>query len=135
MKNIYTSFNLGQVLAQAMATTIVEGPRHITWEFNPGKCILPEGMVEGDIVIVNPVGHYKDDDCEVEVVEVQFQNNLFTHQSNGQTLLHITLNATGCSPFEAGQRANTGYTKYPKEVLSFQGIASIFRAPDKPQEV
>ena len=93
----------------------MEDGSHVTWDFNPGKCELPEGIKEGDEVVVVYHGKYHDDDVDADVVSV-FVNGSCRHplqyQPNSGYRLHITREVrNGFSPVIAGQRIKeNGFT-------------------------
>ncbi len=103
--------------------------KHITWEFNPGKCKLPEGLEEGEEVAVKVVGEYKDAEISALQVEVVAGERVLTHQSSG-TPLHITLEARGVAPVQSGIRiAEFGATSI--EPYKIKAKAGFFKAPPR----
>ena len=112
--NIYSGFFLGD-------------GSHITWEFNPSKCSLPEGVKDGEAVTVIVVGKYEDDEgFKADIVEVITNDGkTLTKQGNG-TPLHITRRVPkGGSPVESGLRArDRGWVKVRGAVVG--AIAGYF---------
>jgi len=86
----------------------LEDGTHCTWEFNPGKCELPQGISEGDEVTLLRVGKYSDEDVECLIVRLVLPgsvNGKIQKQPSG-TLLHITTRCeNGVKPVESGLRA------------------------------
>jgi hypothetical protein len=111
----------------------LDNNEHITWEFAPGKCSLPEGVGSGDEVEFNMVGFYKDSQVHCTIVEVYVGGECYTHQPGG-TLLHITHRSDGVPPVEAGTRATkNGYEPFLDDTagLEYPAIAGYFEVPDK----
>jgi len=77
---------------------------HVTWEFLPGHCTLPQNVEDGELCSVVKIGEYKDDEVYADIVVVVTQKGeKLTHQPNG-TILHITRESK-VPPVEAGLRA------------------------------
>ena len=75
---------------------------HMTWDFNPGKCRLPNGVIEDQESKVKIIGEYSDKDCSCYIVTWED----VTHQPHSITLLHLTTSTSnGVTPYELGQRA------------------------------
>ena len=105
--------------------------RHITWEFNPGKCGLPESVEEGDKVKVVGVGEYIDYEIYAIQVEVILADGkVLTHQPNG-TPLHITIKAKGVPPVESGLRIKK-FGATPIKPYTIEATAGFFKAPPRP---
>ncbi len=103
--------------------------KHITWEFNPGNCSLPDGVEEGSEVEVVVTGEYKDSEISALQVEVMAGERVLTHQSSG-TPLHITLEAKGVAPVQSGIRiAEFGAT--PIKPYTIKAKAGFFKAPPR----
>lgn len=100
---------------------------HITWEFAPGTCSLPEGVVPGDEVQVILIGKYKDDQVEADIVKVRLRTGEeLTHQENG-TVLHITRRAEGVPPIVSGVRATKHGWEPVRESVE-QAVAGFYEA-------
>ncbi len=103
--------------------------RHITWEFNPGKCDLPKGVAEGQEVDVAVVGSYTDEEIVALQVELIINGEVITHQPGGIPL-HITIEANGVPPVEAGLRIKKfGATMGHPYML--EAKAGFFKAPPR----
>ena len=104
--------------------------RHITWEFNPGKCELPKGVAEGDKVKVVGVGEYRDDEIYALQVEVVLPGGeRLTHQPGG-TPLHITIATNGVPPVESGLRIKK-FGATPIKPYTVEATAGFFKAPPR----
>ena len=105
----------------------IDGKGHITWEFAPGKCSLPKGVEENDVVKVRVVGEYHDSEISAEIVEIVTPDGeVLTHQPSG-TVLHITRRADGVPPVQSGIRATEyGWKSVP--VREYWMRADFFRA-------
>lgn len=102
--------------------------KHITWDFNPGKCVLPDGIKAGDEVEVKVIGSYADEEIEALQVEVVAGGKVYTHQPSGIPL-HITLDARGVPPFEAGLRLKAFGANPVKKPHILEAKAGFFEAP------
>ena len=104
--------------------------KHITWDFNPGKCVLPEGMEEGAEVEVVVVGSYEDEEVQALQVEVvTADGEVLTHQPSG-TPLHITIEANGVPPVEAGLRLKE-FGANPVKPHTIEAKAGFFEVPPR----
>ncbi len=116
MKNIYSGFFLK------------ESDKHITWDFNPGKCELPEGFKEGQTAAVVSKGMYSDNDCKVEIVEVSRlygEGEPHKRQPKSHVLLHITHECDGITPAEAGIRATVRSGKFTYDKYTYIEVQRI----------
>ena len=105
----------------------LEDGSHVTWEYAPGNCSLPDGVIPGDNVTVRIIGKYSDDNVEVDIVEVVLRSgDVLTHQENG-TVLHITRSSNGVHPVASGQRATKRGWKQvcPMELTAVAGFLEI----------
>ena len=106
------------------------GGKHITWEFNPGKCTLPERVQEGDEVMVRVIGEYSDHEVRALQVEVILSNGrVLTHQPGG-TPLHITVRAKGVPPVVSGVKIKEKGAK-PVRPYFIRAKAGFFKAPPR----
>lgn len=81
--------------------------KHVTWDYNPGKCVLP--CEEGASVKVKVVGKYTDKDVDADIVEIVLPSGEILKSQPSGTILHITTaTRNGIPPVESGRRA----TKY-----------------------
>ena len=104
--------------------------RHITWEFNPGKCDLPKGVAEAESVDVVVVGSYKDEEVQALQVEVVLPGGkVLTHQPGG-TPLHITIATNGVPPVESGIRIKK-FGATPIKPYTIKAKAGFFKAPPR----
>ena len=102
------------------------GNKHTTYEFNPGKCTLPEWVKEGDNVKVKVVGKYEDAEIKAVKVEVILPDGtVLTHQPSG-TPLHITV-AAKVPPVQSGIRI-AEYGATPIAPYFIKATAGFFRA-------
>ena len=106
--------------------------KHITIDFNPGKCILPEGVKNGDKVSVLVYGKYNDNEgYEALIVGIKIGYKLLTEQPSGLgegTILHITTQIPeGGSPVETGKRS-TANGWDPITPYWIEGEAGFFEA-------
>ena len=104
---------------------------HVTWEFAPGKCNLPDSLSDGDNVSVRIIGRYEDDDTTADIVEVLHADKVFAVQANGETVLHVTRRTEeGVSPVVSGARATElGWTPIPdSECREIPARAGFFSA-------
>ncbi len=86
-------------------TQFVIGDKHVTYDFNPGKCKFPKGIKENDDVRFIKVGEYSDLDIDCDIVVLVRRTGFISRQPNG-TLLHVTTaTRNGVKPVEAGKRA------------------------------
>jgi len=88
-------------------TQLVKDNQHVTLDFNPGKCVFPAGINEGDLVEVFCVGEYSDSDIDALDVYIldTVAKDIIGTQVNSETPLHITLDCrNGAKPVESGQR-------------------------------
>lgn len=49
---------------------------HMTWQFKPGKCVLPIGVAEGGACQVTVIGEYKDSEVHCLVVTLPDGTNV-----------------------------------------------------------
>ena len=115
-------------MVKVFSAFFLEDGRHITWDFNPGKCVLPEGMEEGAEVEVVVVGSYVDEEVQALQVEVvTADGEVLTHQPGG-TPLHITVAVNGVPPMESGVRIKE-FGATPVKPYSLEAKTGFFEAP------
>jgi len=93
---------------------------HVTYDYNPGNCRLPERINKGDAVTVEVYGRYDDSEVSCYLVRVHLADGRVLDKQLGKTtLLHITLwTAPGVPPVESGLRAT-------KNVMSIKKIPTF----------
>lgn len=92
--------------------------KHVIWEFAPGSCRLPEGVEQGDTVIIRSIGKYADNDVSCTVVSVELLSGEILSTQESGTLLHFTTMVShGVPAKESGVRATKfGYNDSCSEV-------------------
>jgi len=131
MKKIYSGFFLVGPKADVMRRQLNRSDLHVTWEFNPGHCKLPQGVKEGDLVNVHVVGRYKDSEIACWVVQVLLPNGQRLVKQPTGTVLHITTwSAPRVPAVESGLRATKkGWDKFqPKDQFMLTAQADYFKA-------
>ena len=68
-----------------------DNTKHITWEYNPGHCVLPEGISEGDEQIVQLYSIIHEKAIGVYGCFIEINGEKIYDQPNGSLPLHITL--------------------------------------------
>jgi len=104
---------------------------HMTFDFDPGNCILPGSTEPGDRALLRVVGNYSDDEG-YEALIVRVVNPRLSHQLNGETVLHISTGVPeGGTPVETGVRASSRGWKPLEEEYLLKGTWDFFQVPDK----
>ena len=91
---------------------------HVTWDYQPGNCSLPDNIKVGDTVDVIVVGDYMDDEgYKAEIVHIIHPVlGLLDKQPRTGTVLHITRAVPeGGAAVQSGLRATkNGWTPLTK---------------------
>ncbi len=110
---------------------VLEDGSHITYDFNPGNCILP--VPEGTRVRAIVVGYYEDNNVGCYIYNViLLDGTVIETQPNG-TLLHSTYYTdSNTSPVESGKRATKkGYIKFRGHNRAEEAIATYFKSKER----
>lgn len=105
------------------------GRGHVTWEFKPGSCSLPEGILENMKVTIMVIGKYHDDDIDADIVQVVLPSgDVLKEQPNkNKTVLHITRETrNGVKPVQSGIRA-TKFGWVPVTPYSIRAKACFYK--------
>ena len=117
-------YNKINVFSQFM----LEDGSHITYDFNPGKCILP--IPEGATAKAIAVGYYEDNNVGCYIYNVILKDGTIIKTQPSGILLHSTYFTDGkTSPAESGARATKlGYTKFREHCRVEVITASFFKS-------
>lgn len=102
-------------MVKIYSRVLLEDGSHVTLDFNPSNCVIPNCLKEGQEVEVVQIGFYSDADIDADIVSIHKVGSLYTlldFQNDGITPLHITRECrNGVSPVQSGVRAKErGYT-------------------------
>lgn len=100
--------NRKDILMKLFSQILLEDGSHVTLDFNPGKCVIPSPLKEGEEVTVVVRGNYHDAEIDAEIVSIYRKGSMFScmdYQPDERTPLHITRRADGVKPVVAGIRA------------------------------
>ena len=117
-KKLYAGFFFEKITSIGKSYGVTDN-HHVTSDFHPGACMLPEGIDENDRLLAFVIGEYLDEQVHSLIVEVRGFDNAdgicLRYQETG-TPLHVTLRSDGVSPVQGGIRPRTnGYRVLPLE--------------------
>jgi|18_taG_2_1085343.scaffolds.fasta_scaffold162227_1 hypothetical protein len=100
---------------------------HVTYHYNPGNPLFPDGVHTGDWCGIKHRGIYDDGEILASQVSLRVGGIDISFQRGADTLLHITWDSGELPPMEAGVRLNDA-ALYEDHYHSFNDINEYYHS-------